>query len=208
MAKQSLQSHESHRFQLVKSAGKHVVLGPCFMVNALFFWEQIKKQQTNKKHKPFIGANKKPQLPDNEHQEDIQKTFKNVSWKCSSLWFSMFIKTLMLLYNLLVFYLFYFKHKRPKTQRNRRKKPSASSIYFLYPHNLTYHVDQLSLTKTYSFNRKKACTERHSCSLQTAWKTLPVNTMQYITDNYEPSVQIIISLTNVHKHLQSILYFH
>lgn len=37
VAKQSLQSNEFHRFQLVKDAGKHVVLGPCFMVNALFF---------------------------------------------------------------------------------------------------------------------------------------------------------------------------
>lgn len=37
VAKQSLQSTESHSFQSVKSAEKYVVTGPCFMVNILFF---------------------------------------------------------------------------------------------------------------------------------------------------------------------------
>lgn len=45
------------------------------------------------------------------------------------------------------------------------------------------------------------------CALHGTWKIAYVTTVQYTTDNYDSTVQIIISLTNVHKRLHSILYF-
>jgi hypothetical protein len=47
----------------------------------------------------------------------------------------------------------------------------------------------------------------HWCALHGTWKIAYVTTVQHTTDNYDSTVQIIISLTNVHKRLHSILYF-
>lgn len=45
------------------------------------------------------------------------------------------------------------------------------------------------------------------CALHGMWKIAYVATVRCTTDNYDSTVQIIISLTNVHKRLHSILYF-
>lgn len=65
---------------------------------------------------------------------------------------------------------------------------------------------QLRITRSSHFHKKQAV-KTHSCPLQTVWKIALDSAVQYTTGNYDSSVQIIISLTNVHKRLRSILYF-
>lgn len=56
------------------------------MVNAIFFWEQNKKQQTNKQETQTINWGQQKELNCLIMNIKKHKDFQNVSWKCSSLW--------------------------------------------------------------------------------------------------------------------------